>query len=99
MLKAISAKRYRSALIPLFGTGQGGFPTGEVAPRLVKRACAFFKENPKSALRKIYFLAYSEGDLEILKNAIGKRRASSWRKNKTQPLDGRAWFGREACST
>jgi ADP-ribose pyrophosphatase len=70
VLKAISAKRYRSALIPLFATGQGGFPTGEVAPRLVKRACAFFKENPKSALRKIYFLAYSEGDLEILKNAI-----------------------------
>jgi nudix-type nucleoside diphosphatase (YffH/AdpP family) len=70
VLKAISAKRYRSALIPLLGTGQGGFPTGEVAPKLVERAHAFFKDNPKSALREIYFLAFSEGDLEILKKAI-----------------------------
>ncbi|MFZ1107687.1 MAG: NUDIX domain-containing protein [Rhodomicrobium sp.] len=70
VLKAISAKRYRSALIPLLGTGQGGFPTGDVAPRLVERAHAFFKENPKSLLREVYFLAYSEGDLEILKKAI-----------------------------
>lgn len=70
VLKAISAKRYRSALIPLLGTGQGGFSTGEVAPRLVQRTHAFFKENPKSPLRAVYFLAYSEGDLEILKNAI-----------------------------
>ena len=71
VLKAISAgKRYRSALVPMLGTGQGGFPVGRVAPLLVKRTLAFFRENPKSPLREVYFLAYSEGDLEILRNAI-----------------------------
>jgi ADP-ribose pyrophosphatase len=70
-LRAISAaKRYRSALVPMMGTGQGGFPVGRVAPLLVKRTLAFFRENPKSSLREVYFLAYSAGDLEILRNAI-----------------------------
>jgi len=71
VLRAISAgKHYRSALVPMLGTGQGGFPVGRVAPLLVKRTLAFFRENPKSPLREVYFLAYSEGDLEILRNAI-----------------------------
>lgn len=71
VLKAISAaKRYRSALVPIFGTGQGGFPVGRVAPLLVKRTLAYFRENPKSPLREVYFLAYSAGDLDILRNAI-----------------------------
>ena len=71
VLKAISAeKRYRSALVPLLGTGQSGFPVVRVAPLLVKRTLAFFRENPKSPLREVYFLAYSEGDLETLRSAI-----------------------------
>ncbi len=71
VLKAISgAKRYRSALVPLLGTGQGGFPVARVAPLLVKRTLAFFRENPKSPLCEVYFLAYSEGDLETLRTAI-----------------------------
>jgi nudix-type nucleoside diphosphatase (YffH/AdpP family) len=71
ILRAISTgKRYRSALVPMLGTGQGGFPVGRVAPLLVKRTLAFFRENPKSPLREVYFLAYSEGDLEILRSAI-----------------------------
>jgi len=71
VLRAISAgKRYRSALAPMLGTGQGGFPVVRVAPLLVKRTLAFFRENPKSPLREVYFLAYSEGDLEILRNTI-----------------------------
>ena len=71
ILRAISAaKRYRSALAPMLGTGQCGFPVGRVAPLLVKRTLTFFRENPKSPLREVYFLAYSAGDLEILRNAI-----------------------------
>lgn len=71
VLRAISArKRYRSALVPMLGTGQGGFPVVRVAPLLVKRTLAFFTENPKSSLREVYLLAYSEGDLEILRSAI-----------------------------
>ncbi len=73
VLKEIAgAKRYRSAAIPMFGTGQGGYAVSEVAPLLVNRALAFFKANPKSTLKKISLLAYSEGDLEILKGAIAR---------------------------
>src|SRR5262249_47667827 len=64
VLKAINAKGYRSALVPLFATGQGGFPASEVVPMLVRRALEFYKKTPRSSLRKIYFLAYSIGDLE-----------------------------------
>ncbi|MGA7329217.1 MAG: NUDIX domain-containing protein [Rhodomicrobium sp.] len=70
VLRAIAAKRYSSALVPIFGTGQGGYPVSEVAPLLVKRAFVFFKEHPKTPLRNIYLLAYSEGDLEVLRTAI-----------------------------
>jgi O-acetyl-ADP-ribose deacetylase (regulator of RNase III) len=70
VLAAISKRRYRSALVPLFGTGQGGFPVSEVVPVLVKGARDFLAENPKSPLREIYFVAYSEGDLARLKNEI-----------------------------
>jgi O-acetyl-ADP-ribose deacetylase (regulator of RNase III) len=70
VLKEISRAKYRSALIPIFGTGHAGFAVLEVAPRLVQRALAFFKENPKSALKEVYFLAYSEGDLDVLERAI-----------------------------
>ena len=70
-LLAISAnKRCRSALVPMLGTGHGGFPVARVAPLLVKRALAFFRENPKTPLREIYFLSYSEADLGLLRNAI-----------------------------
>lgn len=71
VLKAISsAKRYKSALVPIFGTGQGGFPVADIAPLIVKQALTFFRENPRSPLKEVYFLAYSEGDLEILKTAL-----------------------------
>ena len=77
-LRGVGVKGFREALsmggnlyvVPMLGTGQGGFPVGRVAPLLVKRALAFFRENQKSPLREVYFLAYSEGDLEVLRNAI-----------------------------
>jgi nudix-type nucleoside diphosphatase (YffH/AdpP family) len=77
VLRAIAeSKRYRSALVPLLGTGQSGYPAEEVAPLLVKRALAFFAENPKSALKEIYFLAYSVGNLELLRNSIERSKAA-----------------------
>ncbi|MGO9171381.1 MAG: NUDIX domain-containing protein [Rhodomicrobium sp.] len=74
-------KRYRSVLVPIFGTGQGEYPVSEVAPLLVKRALAFFKEHPKTPLKKIYILAYSEADLEILRSAIA-------RSEDAEPIEG-----------
>jgi len=76
VLEEISAKKYRSALVPIFGTGSGGYAVSEVAPNLVRRAIAFFKDNPKAPLKEIYFLAYSQGDLEVLQAAI-QRYASA----------------------
>ena len=71
VLAAIAAtKRYRSVLVPLLGTGRAGFPAARVIPLLVARAFAFFGENPKSALREIYFSAYAPGDLTTLQSAI-----------------------------
>jgi nudix-type nucleoside diphosphatase (YffH/AdpP family) len=72
-----AARRYRSALVPIFGTGQGGYPVSEVAPLLVKRTVAFFEEKSKSKLRKIYILAYSVGDLDILRSAFASAAKSS----------------------
>lgn len=72
LLSEADAGRYRSILIPMLATGQGGFHVKDVAPRLVARAIAHFKEVPKSKVRKIYFLAYSLGDKEILEDVMLK---------------------------
>ena len=77
-LSAIAAaRRYRSALVPVLGTGQGGYPVSEVAPLLVRRALTFFEDNPRSRLRKIYILAYSVGDLDILRSAFDSAAKNS----------------------
>ncbi len=70
VLEAVSHKKYRSVLVPLIGTGHGGYPVSEVAPRLVNKAHEFLTSKPRSALKEVYFLAYSQGDLEVLKSAI-----------------------------
>jgi ADP-ribose pyrophosphatase len=88
-LSAIAAaRRYRSALVPVLGTGQGGYPVSEVAPLLVRRALTFFEENPRSRLRKIYILAYSVGDLDILRSAFDSAaKNSSSLKLMEQPVE------------
>ncbi len=72
VLEAISSskQRYRSALIPIFGTGHGGIRTDLVAPMLVERTIDFFKANPGTKLQEIYFLAYSQGDLDLLREKM-----------------------------
>ena len=70
VLADASTGRYRSILIPMLATGQGGFHVKDVAPRLVARALAHFKDASKSKLRSIYFLAYSLGDKDILEDIM-----------------------------
>ena len=72
LLGEASAGKYRSILIPMLATGQGGFLVRDVAPRLVARAIAHAQRNPRSKLREIYFLAYSIGDKEILEDIMHK---------------------------
>jgi ADP-ribose pyrophosphatase len=70
VLAVASAGRFRSILIPMLATGQGGFHVKDVAPRLVERALAHFKDASKAKLRSIYFLAYSLGDKDILEDTM-----------------------------
>jgi nudix-type nucleoside diphosphatase (YffH/AdpP family) len=70
VLKSISAAKYRSALLPIFGTGSGKLATGDVVPSLVKRLRAFLEKRGRGSLSKIYILAYSEGEYEILRSVF-----------------------------
>jgi ADP-ribose pyrophosphatase len=78
VLEAIERSgRYSSALFPMMGTGPDGLPVNQVAPRLVRRSIAFFQERPKARLQKVYFLAYSEVDADVLADVM-----KSFEKNK-----------------
>ena len=86
VLDKISAtKLYESALIPLLGTGTGGLPVEDVAPRLAGAAVEFFQRNPRSTLKKLYFLAYSAEDFEIIKTAIEHTKFVSFEKEYNEP--------------
>lgn len=61
---------YRSVLFPMIGTGEGGLLVNEVASRLLQRAIFFFHEHPRARLQKIYFLAYSEIDADVVADAF-----------------------------
>jgi nudix-type nucleoside diphosphatase (YffH/AdpP family) len=64
--------QYRSVLFPILGTGQGGFFSADVIPRLVRRAIAYFEDNPSAGINKIYFCGYTQGDVELLKQEFQK---------------------------
>jgi len=70
------AGTYRSVLFPMIGTGQHALRVNQVAPRLIERAIGFFTANPGSHINRIYFLAYSAIDAEILHDAFEKFETS-----------------------
>jgi len=43
-----------------------------VIPRLVRRAIAYFKNNPSAGISRIYFCGYTQGDVELLKQEFQK---------------------------
>lgn len=61
-----SAEPYRSVIFPIMGTGESGLFVEEVADRLVAKAIEFFEKRPRAHLQRIYFLAYSAADENIL---------------------------------
>lgn len=65
-----SLRPYRSVLVPMIGTGQGGPSVREVAPALVDSAAAFFTAHPRCRLRAVYFVAFALDDLLALKTAF-----------------------------
>jgi nudix-type nucleoside diphosphatase (YffH/AdpP family) len=61
---------YRSVLIPMLGTGEGGFLVQDVAPRLIERAVKYLENQKKSTLQEIYFVAYAFGDAQVIDNVM-----------------------------
>jgi nudix-type nucleoside diphosphatase (YffH/AdpP family) len=53
---------HRSILIPMLGAGDGGLPVEDVAETIIPVAETFLRDNPKSVLKEIYFLAYTSRD-------------------------------------
>src|SRR5262249_39348232 len=62
----------RSILIPLMGAGDGGLKAAQVAPRLVDTALRFFADNPRTLLRNIFLLAYTNVDYEACMTALAR---------------------------
>jgi nudix-type nucleoside diphosphatase (YffH/AdpP family) len=63
-------RTFRSVLVPLLGTGMGGHPLTEVAPRLIERALAFLKNYPQSTIKEIYFIGYLNAEEAVLRSHL-----------------------------
>ncbi len=50
-----------SILIPMIGAGDGGLEIGKIVPELFSAATKYYRDNPATTLREIYFLAYTAG--------------------------------------
>jgi O-acetyl-ADP-ribose deacetylase (regulator of RNase III) len=57
-----------SILFPLMGVGTTRSRAQEVADKLIDAALEYVKQNAQSRINKIYFLAYTEQDLEICRH-------------------------------
>jgi O-acetyl-ADP-ribose deacetylase (regulator of RNase III) len=62
----------RSILFPLMGTATARANAQKVADELIEAAVCYYLDNPKSKINRIYFLAYSEQDLQICLNKFDK---------------------------
>jgi nudix-type nucleoside diphosphatase (YffH/AdpP family) len=63
--KKLANENLHSILFPLMGTGTSKKSAQEVAADLIDEAISYLEENPQSKAEKVYFLAYSEQDLEL----------------------------------
>jgi len=57
-----------SILFPLMGAGTTRSNAQEMADKLIDEALEYVKQNPRSRINKIYFLAYTEQDREICRH-------------------------------
>jgi O-acetyl-ADP-ribose deacetylase (regulator of RNase III) len=57
-----------SIVFPLMGTGTTGVSAQGVADQLIDTAISYMGECPETNINEIYFLAYSEHDLELCKH-------------------------------
>ncbi len=60
----------RTILFPLMGAGTTRSSAQEKADKLVDEAIEYLRQNPHSRIEKVYFLAYTEQDREILRHKL-----------------------------
>jgi O-acetyl-ADP-ribose deacetylase (regulator of RNase III) len=63
----------QSILFPLMGTGTARGPLKDKAAELIEEAIAYFKSNPSSHLDRIYFLTYTEEELDTCRCILQER--------------------------
>jgi len=66
----LTSESLRSILFPLIGTGTARAGQENTIPHLLNAAISYFKSNPSSSLREIYFLAWTDVDLEVCQSVI-----------------------------
>lgn len=74
----------QSVLFPLLGTGTGRGDAQTIVSSLIETALAYLKENPKSRVRRIYFLAWTQEDLELCQSILDRLSGSL-----TRPVTGK----------
>lgn len=57
-------------LFPLMGTGTTRLEAEGIADKLIGTAISYLEENPDSKVKKVYFLAFNESDIELCKHII-----------------------------
>jgi hypothetical protein len=67
-------KTDESILIPMFGAGDGGLRVEEVADRIITQAIGFFREQPTTTLKQIYFLAFGPRDRAACDDVLERLR-------------------------
>ena len=60
----------KTIVFPLFGTGAGKAQPEQVAARLMTAAIEYLESNENTTLETVYFLAWTDRDLEICKSAL-----------------------------
>jgi O-acetyl-ADP-ribose deacetylase (regulator of RNase III) len=60
-----------SVIFPLFGSRSFGQHPQTVAENLYRAAVVFLEQNPQSQIETVWFLAYTDSDLELCERAMG----------------------------
>lgn len=63
--KPLAKVDIQSILFPLMGTGSTRASAQETANKLIDAAVSYMEDNPKSRIKRVYFLVYNEQDREI----------------------------------
>jgi len=68
--------KYKSVLLPLFGAGIDRdsieFGTQKICNSLIPAAIDYFRENPDSAVERVYFLAFTPVEVEVCDSVLSR---------------------------